>query len=108
MVRPYVNNRGRIKCLCKKCLNGLTHPLEIVEAHIFRNGFAENYVTLMYHSETDVHTTNVYRQNEKAGVEIEMMDVMDDVAGDEHAGTSTDGYYDELFQAQHSELYPRV
>ena len=108
MARPYVNDRGRIKCPCKKCLNGLTHPLEIVEAHIFRNGFAESYVTWIYHGEIDVRTANVYRQNERDGVEDEMMDVIDDVVGDEHAGTSTDGYYDELFQALHSELYPGV
>ncbi|KAL2506787.1 Uncharacterized protein Adt_22408 [Abeliophyllum distichum] len=105
MVRPFINDRRRIKCPCKKCLNGLTHPLEIVEAHIFCNSFVESYVTLMYHGETEVQTVNMYRQNERAGVKDEMMDVMDDVACDEHVDTSTDGYYDELFEALHSELY---
>ncbi|KAL2492586.1 Uncharacterized protein Adt_28214 [Abeliophyllum distichum] len=92
----------------KKCLNGLTHLLEIVEAHIFRNGFAESYVTWIYHGETKVQIANVYRQNERAGVEDETMDVMDDVAGDEHVGASTDGYNDEFFETLHSELYSGV
>ncbi|KAL2519205.1 Uncharacterized protein Adt_15452 [Abeliophyllum distichum] len=106
MTRPYVNDMRGIKCAFTRCLNGLTHPLKIVEVHIIYHSFAESYVTWIYHSETEVQTTNVYRQNERAGVEDETMDVIDDVVGDEYAGTSSNGYYDELFEALHSKLYP--
>ncbi|KAL2513067.1 myb domain protein [Abeliophyllum distichum] len=78
------------KCQCTKCLNDLTHPLETVEAHIFRHGFAKSYVTWLYHNETEVQTENVYTQIERVGVK-DVMDVMDDIVGDEHAGTGTDG-----------------
>ncbi|KAL2544585.1 UDP-glycosyltransferase 74F2-like [Forsythia ovata] len=85
--RPYVNNRRIIKRPCTRGLNGLTHPLETVEAHIFRHRFAESYVMWIYHGETEVQTANVYTQYDemKVGVEDEMMDVMDDIVGDEHA-----------------------
>ncbi|KAL2486709.1 Transpos assoc domain-containing protein [Abeliophyllum distichum] len=108
MARSCVNDRERIKCLCTRRLNGLSHLLKTVKAHIFRHDFAESYVTWIYHGETEVQTTNVYRQNEGAGMDDEMMDVMDDVISDEHAGTGTDGYYEKLFEALPSELYPRV
>ncbi|KAL2480704.1 Transpos assoc domain-containing protein [Abeliophyllum distichum] len=97
-----------IKCPCTRCLDGLTHQSKIVEAHIFDHSFAESYVTWTYHGETEVQIANVYTQNERAGVEDEMVNVMDNVVGDEHASTCTNGYYDELFKALHSKLYSGV
>ncbi|KAL2470912.1 Uncharacterized protein Adt_39048 [Abeliophyllum distichum] len=101
MARPYVNNKRMIKCLCTRCLNCLKYLLKTVEAHIFRHGFAQSYVTWIYNGKTEVQTLNVYTQNERADVHDEMMDVMNDVVSDEHVGTCTDSYYDELFEALH-------
>ncbi|KAL2455731.1 RING-H2 finger protein ATL63 [Abeliophyllum distichum] len=47
-------------------------------------------------------------QNEREGMKDEMMDVMDNIVGDEHAGTGVEGYYDKLFEAMHSELHLEV
>ena len=39
MAKPFVNDRGMIQCPCNRCVNNDKHQLDVLENHIFWNGF---------------------------------------------------------------------
>ena len=41
--KDYVNEEGKIRYPCGKCLNRSLQPLEIVKSHLVRNGIQQSY-----------------------------------------------------------------
>ena len=41
--RNFVNDRGLVRCPCKKCVNVLHQPIEVMEAHIIDHRFDPFY-----------------------------------------------------------------
>ena len=57
--RNHLDEEGKCRCPCKKCLNCYSHRIDIVERHIFLKGFSSNYVNWINHGEEDPDTPNV-------------------------------------------------
>ncbi|KAL5563417.1 hypothetical protein UlMin_033164 [Ulmus minor] len=115
MVKPFVNDRGFIKCPCRRCLNNASHQLEDLESHIFRNGFMFGYNQWIHHGEPATANAGTTEVGPSGGIHErdKMIDVLDDIISedaDEDAvgGPSSNEQYDDLFAALRSELYPGV
>ncbi|KAL5565406.1 hypothetical protein UlMin_028570 [Ulmus minor] len=115
MAKPFVNDRGFIKCTCNRCLNNASHQLQDLESHIFRNGFMFGYNQWIYHGEPASANTRTTVPGPSGGINErdEMFDVLgdiisDDAEGDPVGGQSSNEHYDDLFAALRSELYPGV
>ncbi|KAL5573309.1 hypothetical protein UlMin_022906 [Ulmus minor] len=115
MAKPFVNDRGFIKCPCRRCLNNASHQLEYLESHIFRNGFMFGYNQWIHHGEPATANAGTTVAGPSGGIHErdEMFDVLDDIISedaDEDAigGPSSNEQYDDLFAALRSELYPGV
>ncbi|KAL5560927.1 hypothetical protein UlMin_030674 [Ulmus minor] len=113
MAKPFVNDRGFIKCPCRRCLNNASHQLEDLESHIFRNGFMFGYNQWIHHGEPATANAGTTVAGPSGGIHErdEMFDVLDDIISedaDEDAvgGPSSNDQYDDLFAALRSELYP--
>ncbi|KAL5573251.1 hypothetical protein UlMin_022848 [Ulmus minor] len=113
MVKPFVNDRGFIKCPCRRCLNNASHQLEDLESHIFRNGFMFGYNQWIHHGEPATANAGTTVAGPSGGIPEtdEMFDVLDDIISedaDEDAvgGPSANDQYDDLFAALRSELHP--
>ena len=52
----FVRDDGRIRCLCRGCLNTDWHPLSLIQRHLYRNGMAWAYNTWIYHGEEPTYT----------------------------------------------------
>ena len=72
----HLDEEGKCRCPCKKCLNCYSHRIDIVERHIFLKGFSVNYVNWINHDEEDHNTPNV--QDEEYDAEGEGSDNDDD------------------------------
>ncbi|KAL5565184.1 hypothetical protein UlMin_028348 [Ulmus minor] len=115
MAKPFVNDRGFIKCPCRRCLNNASHQLEDLESYIFRNGFMFGYNQWIHHGEPATVNAGTMVAGPSGGIHEmdEMFDVLDDIISedaDEDAvgGPSSNDQYDDLFAALRSELYPGV
>ncbi|KAL5581544.1 hypothetical protein UlMin_013986 [Ulmus minor] len=115
MAKPFINDRGFIKCPCRRCLNNASHQLEDLESHIFRNGFMLCYNQWIHHREPATANAGTTVAGPSGGVHErdEMFDVLDDIIsedadGDAVGGPSSNEQYDDLFAALRSELYPGV
>ncbi|KAL5574335.1 hypothetical protein UlMin_023932 [Ulmus minor] len=115
MAKPFVNDRGFIKCPCRRCLNNASHQLEDLESHIFRNGFMFGYNQWIHHGEPATANAGTTVPGPSGGIPEtdEMFDVLDDIISedaDEDAvgGPSANDQYDDLFAALRSELHPGV
>ncbi|KAL5573450.1 hypothetical protein UlMin_023047 [Ulmus minor] len=113
MAKPFVNDRGFIKCPCRRCLNNASHQLEDLESHIFRNGFMFGYNQWIHHGEPATANAGTTVPGPSGGIPEtdEMFDVLDDIISedaDEDAvgGPSANDQYDDLFAALRSELHP--
>ena len=110
MAKPFVNDRGFIKCPCSQCLNNVSHQLENLESHIFQYGFMLGYNQWIYHGETATVTGRSTVPEPSAGIHErdEMFDVLgniisDDAEGDPVRGQSSNEQYDDLLAALRSE-----
>ncbi|KAL5580793.1 hypothetical protein UlMin_013235 [Ulmus minor] len=115
MAKPFVNDRGFIKCPCRRCLNNASHQLEDLESHIFRNSFMFGYNQWIHYGEPATANAGTTVAGPSGGIHErdEMFDVLDDIISedaDEDAvgGPSSNEQYDDLFAALRSELYPGV
>ncbi|KAL5542126.1 hypothetical protein UlMin_009836 [Ulmus minor] len=115
MAKPFVNDRGFIKCPCRHCLNNASHQLEDLESHIFRNSFMFGYNQWIHHGEPVTANVGTTVAGPSGGIHErdEMFDVLDDIISedaDEDAvgGSSSNDQYDDLFAALRSELYHGV
>ncbi|KAL5554060.1 hypothetical protein UlMin_041461 [Ulmus minor] len=115
MAKPFVNDRGFIKCPCRRCLNNASHQLEELESHIFRNGFMFGYNQWIHHGEPATGNAGTTVAGPSGGIHErdEMFDVLDDIISedvddDAVGGPSSNDQYDDLFAALRSELYPGV
>ncbi|KAL5560845.1 hypothetical protein UlMin_037056 [Ulmus minor] len=115
MAKPFVNDRGFIKCPCRRCLNNACHQLEDLESHIFRNGFMLGYNQWIHHGEAVTAKAGTTVAGPSGGIHErdKMFDMLDDIISedaDEDAvgGSSSNDQYDDLFAALRSELYPSV
>ncbi|KAL5552401.1 hypothetical protein UlMin_002577 [Ulmus minor] len=113
MAKPFVNDRGFIKCPCRRCLNNASHQLEELESHIFRNGFMFGYNQWIHHGEPATGNAGTTVAGPSGGIHErdEMFDVLDDIISedvddDAVGGPSSNDQYDDLFAALRSELYP--
>ncbi|KAL5573977.1 hypothetical protein UlMin_023574 [Ulmus minor] len=113
MAKPFVNDRGFIKFPCRRCLNNVSHQLEDLESHIFRNGFMFGYNQWIHHGEPATANAGTTVAGPSGGIPEtdEMFDVLDDIISedaDEDAvgGPSANDQYDDLFAALRSELHP--
>ncbi|KAL5560887.1 hypothetical protein UlMin_030634 [Ulmus minor] len=115
MAKPFINDRGFIKCPCRRCLNNASHQLQDLESHIFRNSFMFDYNQWIYHGEPASANAGTTVAGPSGGIHErdEMFDVLDDIIsedadGDAVGGPSSNEQYDDLFAALRSELYPSV
>ncbi|KAL5579308.1 hypothetical protein UlMin_011750 [Ulmus minor] len=115
MAKPFVNDRGFIKCPCRRCLNNASHQLEDLESHIFRNGFMFGYNQWIHHGEPATANAGMTVAGPSEGIHErdEMFDVLDDIISEDAnedavGGPSSSEQYDDLFAALRSELYPGV
>ncbi|KAL0559314.1 hypothetical protein IC582_003922 [Cucumis melo] len=89
VAKLHVNDSGRTRCPCKKCMNSMWESLEGVERHLLTVGISPSYVNWIYHGErvnlprglervaTHLHhddegTSNLFEQNE-------MLDLLNDL-----------------------------
>ncbi|KAL5569490.1 hypothetical protein UlMin_026065 [Ulmus minor] len=115
MAKPFVNDRGFIKCLCRRCLNNASHQLEDLESLIFRNGFMFSYNQWIHHGQPATANAGTTVAGPSGGIHErdEMFDVLDDIISEDAdddavGGPSSNEQYDDLFAALRSELYPDV
>lgn len=54
--RNFVNDRGLVRCPCKKCVNMLHQPIEVMDAHIIDHRFDPFYKMWVFHGEEDEQT----------------------------------------------------
>ena len=79
----YVNEEGLVRCPCRKFVNGLWQPIEIIEAHIIDHGFNLFYKKWRYHRETNLLMDPVvHEQGDNMG--NEMLTVLKDVIRPTH------------------------
>ncbi|KAJ9538028.1 hypothetical protein OSB04_030761 [Centaurea solstitialis] len=115
MAKDHVDSVGRVKCPCKKCVNGLYQELNIVEGHIYRFGFHEHYQKWIYHGEADTPMI----EDDVVPTTDELIDVINDVRGENIINeenvdegisdgdlSGADQEFAELFQEVETELYP--
>ncbi|KAL5579091.1 hypothetical protein UlMin_011533 [Ulmus minor] len=115
MAKPYVNDRGFIRCPCNRCINNVQHQLEVLETHIHRFGFMSDYNEWIYHGENvnAASSSNVPQPNSGVHDRDEMFEVLEDIISndaevDQLGSQSSNVQYDDLFTALNSELYPGV
>lgn len=84
MAKPFVNDRGLIKCPYNRCVNNDKYQLDVLANHIFRYGFMGGYDVWIYHGENAnaTVTSNVPKQNKWITSIDEMFDVLDDIISD--------------------------
>ena len=67
-------NMKDVRCPCKKCKAKKHHDYHVVEIHLTKNGFMENYYLWKFHGE-DLSTVNtsavVEDENENVGIDFE-------------------------------------
>ncbi|KAL2491623.1 Transposase-associated domain [Abeliophyllum distichum] len=102
MVRPLAKDQGFISFLCTSCLNRGVQLVDDVKVHIFNFGFLEIYEKWIHHGRNENDHAHVRAQNEGIAGGDEMMDVLNNIIGDDSTGT--DDHYDEFFEALHLEL----
>ena len=119
--RNFVNDRGLVRCPCKKCVNVLHQPIEVMEAHIIDHGFDPFYKMWVFHGEEDESTDQVMPEEGRVDND-EVLDVLNDFIGplnddgirnDAHlddditsATMASDEQYEDLFAEVEAELYP--
>lgn len=80
--KDYVNEEGKIRYPCGKCLNRSLQPLEIVKSHLVRNGIQQSYKVWQFHRGSfDARQSNVEYSVDGDGDEDEMGDVLADPGG---------------------------
>ena len=85
MAKPFVNDRGFIKCPCRRCLNNASHQLEELESHIFQNGFMFGYNQWIHHGEPTTVNAGTTVAGPSGGIHErdEMFDVFDDIISED-------------------------
>ena len=85
MAKPFVNDRGFIKCPHNRCINNDRYQLAMLESHIFRYGFMACHEDWIYHGKNANATvnSNVPEQSTKIPKRDEMFDVLDDIINDD-------------------------
>ena len=111
-VSNFIDNSGKVRCLCKKCMNINFERIGVVWVHLLQNGFHKFYRTRIFHGETIQNPTN-----EKPKIEEnvdEMIDVLNDflelkngVDDVDEGATGSAQYFDHSFIEIEMELYPR-
>lgn len=96
---PNIVVSGKIKCPCSLCRNYVSHKWQMIEMHLCREGFKENYMNWTEHGECigqDQATT--LEGNEDFDEPDRMDDKLADIAGDyqlseEEPTASAQAYY---------------
>ena len=93
MAKPFVNDRGFIKCPCRRCLNNASHQLEDLESHIFRNGFMFGYNQWIHHGEPATANAGTTVAGPSGGIHErdEMFDVLGNIINDDAKGDPVGG-----------------
>ncbi|KAB1212871.1 hypothetical protein CJ030_MR5G010171 [Morella rubra] len=76
MSRQHVDDLNRVRCPCQKCRNRYYKPLNVVEDHLWLNGFSRDYTKWVFHGESDNLDTTVVQESSDD-------DVVSDYEGDE-------------------------
>ncbi|XP_062074100.1 uncharacterized protein LOC133778247 isoform X1 [Humulus lupulus] len=115
--RQCVDSRGLVKCPCRRCVNVEFQTIDVLENHLFVNGFLRKYTNWHWHGEDEIIPMRArIDQND----EDEMMDVLTDLMqndNDEQAENergqeipTTDyrsgQHYNDLFAEIEAPLFP--
>jgi hypothetical protein len=86
-----VDVRGMTKCPCRDCANRYYHHIEMVEGHLYMNGFNPTYTRWIFHGEqyqSRVNTSSDMHIDTSEG--IEEVDAVDELFDDVCMGTFLD------------------
>jgi hypothetical protein len=65
-------NMTEIRCPCKKCKATKHHPYEIVQRHLTKNGFMDDYYVWIHHGEDAMNVINMSVVVEDDNVNIDV------------------------------------
>ena len=113
IAKNQLNDRGLVRCPCKKCGNVKFQPINEISMHLFNNGIIQSYKVWHYHGEALPSPPAVVRDHDRD----EIADILEDVYAEDDvpAGNYNDppqddhqhrDKYDNLFKEMSSELYP--
>ncbi|KAM6544118.1 hypothetical protein CsatB_008565 [Cannabis sativa] len=113
--RQFVDSRGLVKCPCNKCVNVEFQTIDVLESHLFVNGFLRSYTNWNWHGEEEIIPTRTADVIE----EDEMIDIVSDIMQhancvdeeNEHEEIPEQGFnsrvdYSDLFEEIGAPLFP--
>ncbi|KAF4360508.1 hypothetical protein G4B88_003391 [Cannabis sativa] len=56
--KNFVDETGLVKCPCNKCVNIQLQTINVIEHHLFNNGFLQSYTNWYWHGEEEIIPTN--------------------------------------------------
>ncbi|XP_060966095.1 uncharacterized protein LOC133034747 [Cannabis sativa] len=74
--KNFVDETGLVKCPCNKCVNIQLQTINVIEHHLFNNGFLQSYTNWYWHEEEEIIPTNKVVQQCQ---EDEIMDGLNDI-----------------------------
>ena len=83
IAKNQLNDRGLVRCPCKKCGNVKFLPINAISMHLFNNGIKWSYKVWHYHGEALSPPPDVVRDQDRD----EIADILEDVYAEDDVPT---------------------